>query len=152
MIKYPSVLPCFMRDGYELQTVSPLLRTEMSNGRAKQRRRYRSVPTYVSATTRPMTAGQAQIFETWWENELAGGSEWFEGPIKTPLGDEIRIMRFTDIYEGPILVGDNMWQFTFSLELRNRAIIPNGWQQDAPDFIINSDRFDILMNRTFHVA
>lgn len=152
MIRYPSELPPFVRTGYEIQGASPMIRTEMSNGKAKQRRRYKSVPTYIMATTAPMTSWQAVIFESWWHEVLVGGSEWFEAPISTPLGYEMRVMRFTDVYSGPTMSGICGWQFRFSLELLKAPILPGGWMNGAPDFISNINQFDVLMNQTWPLA
>ena len=152
MIQYPAGLPCFVREGYDIETVSPLMRTQMVTGRSRQRRRYKSTPTYVSATTKPMTDVQAQLFEAWWEEVLISGSQYFECPLKTPLGMQTYTARFVDIYDGPELVGVSHWQFRCELELRNRPILPPGWAIYAPDFIANSGRFDILMNDTWPEA
>lgn len=48
-IIYPDeYLPMPLMDGYGFKPISPLLRTEMTSGRARQRRRYTSRPTQAS--------------------------------------------------------------------------------------------------------
>jgi hypothetical protein len=48
-IIYPDeYLPMPLMDGYGFKPISPLLRTEMTSGRAQQRRRYTSTPTQAS--------------------------------------------------------------------------------------------------------
>ena len=48
-IFYPDeYLPMPLMDGYGFKPISPLLRTEMTSGRAQQRRRYTSTPTQAS--------------------------------------------------------------------------------------------------------
>lgn len=150
MIEYPKELPCFVRENYEIETLNPLIRTEMMTGKAKQRRRYKSTPTFVGATTSIMSNGQAMIFESWWDYVLVSGSQWFRAPIRTPLGMEMRVMRFTEIYEGPILEG-NGWRFRCSLELASQAIMHGEWLQSS-DFINNMDKFDVLMNSVWPKA
>ena len=152
MIQYPAELPCFVREGYDIETVSPLMRSQMLTGRVRQRRRYKSTPTFITATTKPMTDGQAQLFEAWWEEVLVSGTHYFEAQVKTPLGMQTYLARFVDIYEGPMLVGVSHWQFRCQLELRDRPILPPGWAGAAPDFILNSGKFDILMNKVWPEA
>lgn len=152
MIQYPAGLPCFVREGYEMETVSPMMRSQMVNGRARQRRRYKSTPTYITAVTSPMTDVQAQLFEAWWEEVLISGTEYFECPLKTPLGTQTYTARFVDIYQGPELVGASHWRFRCQLELRNRPILPPGWAVAAPDFILSSGRFDRAMNKEWPEA
>lgn len=48
-IFYPEeYLPMPLMDGYGFKPISPLLRTEMTSGRAQQRRRYTSTFTFKS--------------------------------------------------------------------------------------------------------
>lgn len=152
MIKYPEYIPQFLQYGTSFTTVNPLLRTEMVSGRSKQRRRYKTVPTFADITTLPMTSAQAQTFEAWFENDLESGSKWFEGPIRTPLGSGHIGMRFVGIYDGPIPVNLDYWRFTARVELMRRQIIPSEWASGAPDFIQKSNMFDILMNSTWPAA
>lgn len=152
MIQYPPGLPCFVREGYDIETVSPMLRSQMVSGRSRQRRRYKSTPTMVTATTEPMNDSQAQLFEAWWEETLISGTQYFECPLKTPLGMQTYVARFMDIYQGPRLVGVSHWVFRGQLELRNRPILPPGWGAGAPDFILNAGKFDRLMNKVWPEA
>jgi len=62
MIAYPEFLPEPQRDGYGFQPVSPMARSELQSGRARQRRRFTSVPT-VASVTWLMDDGEAQLFE-----------------------------------------------------------------------------------------
>lgn len=80
MIEYPrDYLPLPLREGYAFQAVSPLQRTEMQSGRARQRRRFTSVPTMASVAW-IFDDVQAQLFEAWFEDALKSGSEWFDCP------------------------------------------------------------------------
>ncbi len=122
MIAYPEFLPEPQRDGYGFQPVSPMARSELQSGRARQRRRFTSVPT-VASVTWLMDDGEAQLFEGWFEHILQSGSLWFQCPLKTPLGMDEHRARFVDIYEGPVLVGESFWRFTAKLELFKLPII-----------------------------
>ena len=96
MIKYPDSLPRGLHNGRSYQTVSPLKRSELSSGRARQRRNFTSVPTMASISW-IFNSAQAQAFEAWWRDQLIDGSQWFECPLETPLGYQDYTARFTDI-------------------------------------------------------
>ena len=146
MIANPEFLPEPQRDGYGFQPVSPMACSELQSGRARQPRRFTSVPT-VASVTRLTDDTEAQLFEGWFEHILLSGSLWFQCPLKTPLGMDGHRARFVDIYEGPILVGESFWRFTAKLELFKRPILDAEWIIDAPDYVAMADIFDIAMNR-----
>lgn len=152
MIQYPAGLPCFERSNYGLQTVDPQLRTELESGRQRVRLKFTATPTEVQCSVLMRNDSQAQLFESWWEHVLVSGTKYFEAPIKTPLGQETYTARFVGIYDGPVLVGAGAWRYTFTLELRKRPILPPGWVEHMPDFILYSSRFDRLMNQTWPEA
>jgi hypothetical protein len=145
MIQYPQGLPCALREGYDFSPISPLLRSDMQSGRARQRRRFTSVPTMASVSW-IMNDVQAQLFEAWFRDALEDGAQWFEMPLKTPEGERSYTARFTDIYSGPTLTGRSSWKFTAQLELRERPILVPGWAVYAPDYILLSSLFDKAMN------
>lgn len=151
MIEYPEGLPMPLREGYGFQMVSPMVRTEMQSGRARQRRSFTSVPTAASVSWL-MNDVQSQMFEAWWEDALLSGTEWFNCPLKTPQGIMRYAARFTAEYAGPALVGRSHWRFTATLELRERPIMPPGWGSLAPEWILMGDLFDIAMNREWPEA
>ncbi|SFY16111.1 hypothetical protein [Azotobacter vinelandii] len=146
MIEYPEGIPLPLREGYGFQAVSPLLRSDLQSGRARQRRRFTSVPTMASVSWL-FSDVQAQLFEAWWEDALISGSQWFECPLKTPEGIQSYVARFTDIYSGPNLTGRSHWRFTAELELRERPILEPGWGSILPDYIRFQSIFDQAMNR-----
>jgi hypothetical protein len=101
-IYYPhDYLPVPLYDGYGFKPVSPLSRTEMTTGRARQRRRYLSTPTQNSVKWLFKSDGQAQLFEAWFRETITDGTSWFYMVLKTPMGVEPYKCRFVDIYEGP---------------------------------------------------
>lgn len=146
MISYPEGLPLPERDGYGFQSVSPMIRSELQSGRARQRRRYTSVPT-TSSVSWLLDDTEAQLFEGWFEYVLLSGTLFFECPLKTPQGLETYQARFTDIYRGPTLVGDSFWRFTANLELLKRPLVDREWFLILPDYVLMADIFDIAMNR-----
>lgn len=146
-IQYPKELPLPLREGYGMQTVSPLQRTQMDSGRARQRRRFTSVPTIVSVSW-TMSDPEAALFESWFRHTIMDGAAWFECPLQTPYGGlDHYTARFTDIYEGPNLLGLSSWRFSAEIELRERQTADADWTEVAPDYITFADIFDIAMNR-----
>ncbi|CAM3408143.1 hypothetical protein BS639_17910 [Rouxiella silvae] len=145
-INYPAdYLPTPLQDGFGLTPISPLLRTQFTSGRARQRRLYKSTPTQA-AVTWLFTEGESQLFEAWFSEGLTDGVSWFNMPLRTPLGLGDYVCRFTDIYDGPVLVGGKYWQFTATLELWERPVLPPG-STEFPDYIVNADIIDIAANR-----
>lgn len=146
-IYYPhDYLPMPQQDGYGFQPVSPLKRTTLVTGRGRQRRAYTSTPTVASIQWFMETDIQAQLFEVWFSETVKDGAGWFYMKLQTPLGVELYKCRFTDIYEGPVLVAPFYWKFSAMLELFKRPILDGGWGQ-FPDYIINSNIIDIALNR-----
>lgn len=153
MIEYPQQLPAPLIDGYGLNTADPTLRTQLQSGRARQRRRFTSVPTYAECTWL-MTAQQAAFFEAWFKRTLMDGAEWFSCRIKTPEIEEGTVVhdcRFVGMYSGPRLSPRNRWVFTATLELRERPLIPPYWDQ-FPDLWFNMNIIDMAMNREWPEA
>lgn len=144
VIEYPKTLPLPLQEGYGMQVGSPLQRTEMESGRARQRRKFSNVPTIIDVVWM-MTEGQAQLFEAWFRFSIKDGAEWFECPLRTPMGLKQYVARFTDIYSGPALVGGSYWRFSARIELRERQTLGAGWM-DVSEYIIHSDIFDRAMN------
>lgn len=150
-IDYPhDYLPLPLQDGYRLKPVSPLLRTSMSSGRARQRRLYTSTPTEVSVSW-IMDDSQGQIFEAWYRDAIADGASWFNMKLKTPIGVRGYVCRFTDIYEGPTLEGGRYWRYSATLELWERPLLPPGWGL-YPGLLSGSSLIDIAINREWPEA
>ena len=144
-IAYPAGLPLPLRSGYGLNHVSPMMRTELESGRARQRRRYTSVPSIASVSW-VFTQAEAQLFEAWFRWSLSDGVEWFNAKLRTPLGLQSYECRFVEMYSGPDLVGVDRWQFGASLEIRERQTLSIGWDV-LPSFVTNADIFDRAVNR-----
>ncbi|SDI77745.1 hypothetical protein SAMN05216588_12463 [Pseudomonas flavescens] len=146
--QYPHhLLPMPQQEGYAFTPVSPLLRTSMQSGRARQRRNYRSTPTEVPITWLFVSDAQAQLFEAWFQDALADGALWFEMQLKTPAGIQSYRCRFIEIYDGPALIGGRYWRFTSTLELRERPVIQGGWGLDYPEALRYMNFIDLTINR-----
>ena len=135
-IFYPDeYLPMPLMDGYGFKPISPLLRTEMTSGRAQQRRRYTSTPTQASVKWIFKTDALAQVFEAFFRDALKDGQSWFYLKLQTPVGVKPYKARFVDIYEGPTLVAPKYWQYTqrwnygsARYRLQAGEITRNGWR------------------------
>jgi len=149
-IDFPTTLPLPLRNGYRLNHVSPLMRSELQSGRARQRRKYTIVPSIVSVSWL-LTTPQAQQFESWFRWSTVDGSEWFNCRLSTPMGLAEYECRFTEMYSGPELVGISHWKITAQLEMRERHTYGYVWQTYASDYIGMSDIFDRAMNQVWPV-
>ena len=145
-MNYPTALPLPLQNGYALEHVSPLLRTDMVSGRARQRRIFTSVPTIVTCQW-VLSHVQAQAFEAWFRNGITDGADWFDITIRTPLGLRDYTARFTSMYAGPRLVGGRYWEIGGELELEERAALPPVWGEYGIEQILQQDIIDLALNQ-----
>lgn len=150
-VDYPDGLPTPARAGYAIQHTSPFMRTEMTTGRARQRRTFTSVPSTAQLSWL-LTNAQAQVFEAWFRDSITDGADWFNITLTTPVGKLAPYeCRFAAMYDGPALVGLDHWRFTAEVEMRERPVLPRGWG-DFPEFIMGSDIIDQALNREWPEA
>lgn len=150
-VYYPTkYLPCPLKDSFGLKPVSPLRRTDLTSGRARQRRKYTSTPT-VTDIQWIFDDKQSQVFEAWFRDALKDGAIWFNMPLLTPIGNKNYLCRFTDIYEGPTPEGGIYWRYSAIIELWERPLPPVDWG-NYPELLIGSDIIDIAINREWPQA
>lgn len=147
-IDFPEGLPCAIRDGYDINHVQPFTRTDMESGRSRQRRKFTSVPSAVNVNWIFSGDAQCAAFEAWFRDVLLDGAEWFNMPLKTPIGEKEYVCRFTKMYSGPVLMGVSLWRIDSSLEIFERPLMPPGWGEN-PEFLIHASLFDIAMNQAW---
>ena len=140
----PEGLPRGRHSGRTYQLVSPLLRSEMTSGRAMQRRKFTSVPQAASINWF-FTDAEGQAFEAWWREQLVDGAKWFECPLDTPVGYGDYTCRFTGVYTGPSRIGPDLWGYSGELELRERAVPPVGYGE-FPEVLLGSAILDVALN------
>lgn len=150
MIKYPKELPLPLQDGYKLNTEDPKLSSQLSSGRVRERRRFTFVPTSIKVRWN-MDEVQASFFEAWFARTLVDGTLWFEATLKTPAGFKDYICRILGMYDGPELVQVNRWEFSATLELRDRPLMEPGWE-NFPEFWFNKDIIDPAINREWPLS
>lgn len=151
--EYPhDLLPLPLREGYGLTPVSPLMRTDMQSGRAKQRRRYQSTPTQAPINWIFTQPGQALLFEQWYQYVLMDGVLWFNMKLRTPEGVKFYKCRFMDIYKGGELDGPNYWRYSAELELWERPTMDPLWVTYYPAAIRYMNVIDLALNREWPEA
>lgn len=147
IVDYPKELPSPSRLNYAIQHVSPFERTQMRSGRAKQRRTFTSVPSMVPLSWL-LTTVEAQLFEAWFAHGITDGADWFNISLKTPAGNMAPYeCRFTEMYDGPALVGVDDWRITAEVEIRERPILSKEWYLYGQSFVLNQSIFDLAINR-----
>ena len=147
---WPTQLPLPEQSGYAIRHVSPLRRTEMVSGRARQRRVYTSVPSNVAVQSF-CTESQAQVFELFFRYGITDGADWFMCTLKTPLGLMPYECRFNGVYEGPTLTSFDKWIFSGTLEVRERQTLNQSWVY-APQYLIDSSIIDVALNDLWPAA
>ena len=150
LVSWPTQLPLPEQSGYAIQHVSPLQRTEMVSGRARQRRVYTSVPSNV-AVQWFLTEQQAQLFESWFRYAITDGADWFLLPLKTPLFTGNYECRFTGVYEGPTLTTFNKWTVSATIEIKERQTLDAGFAY-VPQYVIDSSIIDVALNDLWPAA
>lgn len=94
----------------------------MDSGTARQRRRFVSVPTNVTAKLRLSTA-QLGTFETFFWDQINAGVSWFNMPLYNGRGKRTVRVRIT---EAPATAGtDSPDQWDVSLKLETMAFRGN---------------------------
>ena len=73
----PWTIPRPINDGYALEPVDPVLRTDMEFGSPRTRLRTQANLDHVTLTW-IFTAAEMGDFRTWWESDIARGASWFE--------------------------------------------------------------------------
>lgn len=149
-INYPEGLPSPLWASNQNSVVSPNQRTNMDSGRARQRRKFSSVPVMRTATF-IMTDVQARQFELWYKVDLKDGTEWFNIPLRHPIGFLPQVCRIVGVYNGPVAFGARMWQYSATLEIWERPLLNDEWAI-LPSFIENPEIFDLAMNREWPLS
>lgn len=145
MHKYPALLPAPLKADRSFQMVDPLVSTPFDSGQTRWDRQFTDVPT-ATPVSFIFTDAQCQAFEAWYRDVLRDGSEWFELPLRSPIGRNNEEAHFIKAYSGPARMGFDRWKITANILLRRRPLPPMG-EGDFPDDIIFSELFDLTINR-----
>lgn len=145
--QYPSALPAPLKADRAFQMVDPLVSSSSDNGQTRWDRRFSDVPTSTPVSW-IFTDVQCQVFEAWYRDTIRDGAEWFEFPIRSPMGLEAEQCHFIKGYSGPSRLGFDFWKIEANLLLRRRPMLPPEWGL-MPDFLLNPGFFDISINRVW---
>lgn len=125
LVKWPAQLPNPTISGYGLSPTEAILRTEMTSGPARQRRRYTQTPTTISVRW-IMRDDQFSIFEAWYRNQdyADEGGAWFDIVLYGGGGAESQEARFLEPFQARP-VAFSYWEITASLEVDKRPLLSN---------------------------
>lgn len=146
-INYPKSLPPGLQSGRQYRRTSPNKRTKMGTGRELQRRKWPNAPWFGDVSWL-MNDAQAQAFMAWCRDVLGDCNNWFNCPLRTPLGYNMHSVRIVEHYGGPFIAGPGLWSFTAQLEFDQAPLVAVG-EGEYPDEIVYSGLFDITMNRNW---
>ncbi|MNJ68132.1 hypothetical protein D3C77_643540 [compost metagenome] len=121
----------------------------MDVGRALQRFEFEDAPVFPQITWR-FSEPQARLF-TAWVNQVAK-SGWFTMTLLTNMGFENVTVRFTETPKGGQLLGKFIWEYNALCEIEFEPLLPPGWAELLPDYILDADIFDFAMNREWPLA
>jgi hypothetical protein len=120
MATWPTTLPAPMAQGYSIDPIDPVIRTDMEVGAVRARRRTAARQDKVSAAW-AFSDAELQIFREWFDDGstgAAGGSAWFNIDLRIGAGgstpEEARFSTPPRI----ALVSGGRWQVTADLEVR----------------------------------
>ena len=159
LISWPDTLPRPTFEGYAVEPVDSVLRTEMESGPARQRRRFTHTPTRIPVRWR-FSSEEMGIFESWLEHKAEAGGAWFTVDLLGGQGmtaHEARIMgtgsspyKATAQRGGPG-EGGVRWIVTSTLEVRERPVLI----EEALDLFLSEDSAGLLsamdeLNKAIH--
>jgi hypothetical protein len=131
LIKYPSNLPSPLLSSHALKQQSNLLRTKMDSGHSRSRRRFKSVPTVMSATWHCKNE-KAAAFEGFITHALHDCTAWFLLDILTPNGlIEHEVKFITSPLEEYKPLSLTHWEYKAKIEINKRVIISEQQTVDA---------------------
>lgn len=122
LVKYPKDLKLPLVSSHRLSQNSNLLRTDMASGRARQRKRFHSVPTTMPATWK-LNAAQASMFEGFITHAINDAINWFVMPIRTAQGMVEHEVRFKQSPLESVTFSGSFWQYSANIEIKKRGVI-----------------------------
>ena len=121
-IIFPANLPEVQFLGKSQQKRDPSQNTNFASGQNRRRRLFGATPVYHEVRW-VFTADQSRAFESFFENDLEGGSRKFLMQIDSVNGKDYQLFQFEEMYTGPdkiagdaYVVSAKLIQFTFDKE------------------------------------
>ena len=122
LVRYPKDLKLPLVSTHRLSQNPNLLRTEMASGRARQRKRFQSVPTTMAATWK-LKADQAVILEGFVKHGTNDAVNWFVMPIRTPQGLIDHDVRFKQSPLESCSFNGGFWSYSANIEIKERQVV-----------------------------
>lgn len=122
LVKYPKDLKLPLVSSHRLSQNSNLLRTDMASGRARQRKRFQSVPTTMGASWK-LNEYQAQILEGFVTHGTNDAVNWFLMPIRTPEGVIEHEVRFKQSPLESASFNGGFWNYSANIEIKKRQVV-----------------------------
>lgn len=122
LVKYPKDLKLPLVSSHRLSQNSNLLRTDMASGRARQRKRFQSVPTTMGATWK-LNKYQAQILEGFVTHGINDAVNWFLMPVRTPQGLIEHEVRFIKSPLESCTYNGGFWNYSANIEIKQRQVV-----------------------------
>ena len=122
LVKYPKDLKLPLISSHSLSQNSNLLRTDMASGRARQRKRFQSVPTTMGATWK-LNKYQAQILEGFVTHGINDAVNWFLMPVRTPEGLIEHEVRFKQSPLESCTYNGGFWSYSANIEIKKRQVV-----------------------------
>lgn len=141
-LQWPEKLPLPTFDGYGIDPQDGVLRTDMTQGPARQRQQFTAVPERVSVRWR-FTQWQYALFRSWYKLKALRGAEWFEITLLTGLGMVPHEARFAGSGGAPYSAKPSRggwWVVTATFEVRESPDIDEG----ALDLALTEDMDGLL--------
>lgn len=142
--QYPASLPPPLKGDRAFQLVDSLVSTASDNGQTRWDRRFTVTPASTPVSW-IFTDLECSAFIAWYADTLRDGAEWFEMPIRSPVGREVEQCHFVQAYSGPERHGYDRWRISASLVLRRMPRYPPGWGE-FPEFILEACIIDRALN------
>ncbi|WP_024590491.1 MULTISPECIES: hypothetical protein [unclassified Pseudoalteromonas] len=122
LVKYPKDLKLPLVSSHRLSQNSNLLRTDMASGRARQRKRFQSVPSTMSATWK-LNPYQAQLLEGFVTHGVNDAANWFLMPVLTPQGLIEHEVRFIKSPLESCTYNGGFWNYSANIEIKKRQVV-----------------------------
>lgn len=124
---WPKFLPGPSTRGFSGTPDDATVRTQMTQGPARQRQVQSEVPHRLSVQW-VLSAEQFEVFEAWWRLEIAQGASWFLMGLPSASGIAQQRARFVGPYKydwiRPDRAGESVsWQVSGTLEVMGRPVM-----------------------------
>ncbi|MEI8645752.1 hypothetical protein P4S60_09195 [Pseudoalteromonas sp. Hal040] len=115
----------------------------MASGRARQRKRFQSVPTTMAATWK-LKDEQAVILEGFVKHGTNDAVNWFVMPIRTPQGLIDHDVRFKQSPLESCSFNGGFWSYSANIEIKERQILDH---EGVVATVLEPYSFEYFVNR-----